>query len=369
MCHRSWHARLLVFLVWSSGCSSSHDAPFLEAPRPTDQRGDGDGDGDRNGDGGGDEPVQASIDGADALNGCEDQPPAAPTGWARIETTTSPSPREQAAMTYDCANRRLVLHGGYIGNGASAADTWVFQDGDWTELVGAGPSKRRDHAMVFDSERNRVVLFGGYDDPPIYNDTWELGPDGWEEIITATQPDKRQYHAMVYDPERGVTVLFGGLALGSAFQDTWEYDGSDWTQVTGASPPPRRSPTMVYDPEGKRILLFGGEIDEAGVETGLNDLWQYDGSWSEVAQDSPPEPRWYTAAAWHPGLHALVMYGGFQRPMTFQDTQAFDGERWEALDVGAPDVTHASAAAWSGKHLLVFGGKFKGALQSQLWGL
>ena len=56
---------------------------------------------------------------------------------------------------------------------------------------------------------------------------------------------------MVYDPDRKIVVLFGGRGspAGPGYADTWEWDGTDWTLRTPATSPLDRSgDVFAWDP-------------------------------------------------------------------------------------------------------------------------
>ena len=66
---------------------------------------------------------------------------------------------------------------------------------------------------------------------------------------------------MVYDSQRNKIVLFGGDD-DQAENDTWEYTpGAGWKKVaTATAPPARYNHAMAYDSKRGRIILFGGRV-------------------------------------------------------------------------------------------------------------
>src|SRR5215471_15203345 len=138
--------------------------------------------------------------------------------------------------------------------------------------------------MTYDSIRKKVVLFGGNrvlfgkspDEKTFLNDTWEWDGHNWSEV-KVSGPIQRAEAAFAFDSSRGRAVLFGGYNLAGGKRtelgDTWEFDGSQWIQLKVAGPSPRNSAAMVYDPDRKRIILFGGS-----TEQGLSgETWEWDG--------------------------------------------------------------------------------------------
>jgi hypothetical protein len=128
-------------------------------------------------------------------------------GWAQIPVSNAPSPRDAAAMTYDAANRHVVLFGGRRSAGA-LDDTWEWDGATWRPSTATGsPGARSGHAMTYDLRRRHAVLFGDLDRARAFDDTWEW--DGTTWMRTATVPSRESSPAMAYDPTRGVTVMTG----------------------------------------------------------------------------------------------------------------------------------------------------------------
>jgi hypothetical protein len=121
---------------------------------------------------------------------------------------------------------------------------------------------------------------------------------GW----TLAAGDGPGSYEICYDEFRGKTVLFGGTT-------TFEWDGVSWTTVATSGPPQRGAGAMVYDPIGRRCLLFGGYSD-AGPR---KDLWSWNGKvWTQLAS-APAEAsgRGDFAMAFDRGRNRLVVHGGW----------------------------------------------------------
>src|SRR5262249_50780442 len=151
-----------------------------------------------------------------------------------------------------------------------------------------GPSPRTSPAFAFDSLRGQSVLFGGNSGTVVLGETWVWDGSTWKQKTPAVAPSARFRSAMAFDPSRGRAVLFGGsdsiLLTGTA--DTWEWDGATWTQRTPAHKPSARSGTVMwYDPSSNRVMLFGGSNNSITY----NDLWSRDGSdWTQISVQNPP---------------------------------------------------------------------------------
>ena len=97
---------------------------------------------------------------------------------------------------------------------------------------------------------------------------------------------------MAYDHVRRSLILYGGYAMEGKGDETWEWSNSKhtWTKlaVTGGNAGVLRSPGLVTDLGGKRILLFGGSTDstDSTITNGISDhVWQWDGAtltWTDL---------------------------------------------------------------------------------------
>jgi N-acetylneuraminic acid mutarotase len=206
-------------------------------------------------------------------------------------------------FVYDSANKVIVLFGGKGGTTGGhetfTGETWEFDAAreTWTQIFpSTSPSPRKHHAMVYDSLNRKVILFGGETHMTKSshmrksNETWvyEASTDAWAQMFPSTSPSPRAFHEMVYDSLNQQVILFGGI-VSEKNQDitneTWVYNIADnnWFQINLLdAPSPRFHHTMVYDPVGKKVILFGGGTvlchePHCIVTTGLiNDTWVYE---------------------------------------------------------------------------------------------
>jgi hypothetical protein len=100
--------------------------------------------------------------------------------WVLAQPTTRPPGRMLCAMGYDESRRRVVLFGGLRSLGALATnDTWEWDGAEWTRrTTSTSPSGRYGAAMTYDRLREAIVVFGGVDNDPRggprpRDDTWE----------------------------------------------------------------------------------------------------------------------------------------------------------------------------------------------------
>ncbi|MDY0004664.1 MAG: DUF4215 domain-containing protein, partial [Polyangia bacterium] len=216
----------------------------------------------------------------------------------------SPSHRSGHAMAYHATLGQTLLFGGSTPAPPSDPDTfhddtWIWDGAAWQELgPSVRPPARSGHQMAFHASGGAVLLFGGESDGSTrwLGDTWEWDGQAWTERSFPSAPAGRSGHALAEDPERGVLVLFGGQVGDGPSQragDTWEWDGQAWTELLPAlSPPPRRAHRMAYDPIGRRVILFGGQVWNGSETLEANDTWEWDGqAWTERLGFTPPRAR------------------------------------------------------------------------------
>ncbi len=283
--------------------------------------------------------------------------------WRQLATTTAPSERYGAAMTYDPMRDRIVLFGGTDG-GARFDDTWELYDDDWhpiTALVSPRPSGRINHVMVYDTVAQHVLMTQG--SPTA--DTWRWTGSQWLAIPGAPNPE-RQIPAIAFDSRRGRAVVFGGLGVG-ALGDTWELDGGTWSQPAPLTPSPRYGHAVSYDSVRGAVVVFGGS-----TATGkANDTWELDGTWRERLPATRPPVRWDARTAFDPVRGTMVLFGGADGTSTFPygdasgtrtlygDTWEWDGTTWtQKLPAHSPSPRMAHAIAWDGDlgRIVLFGG-------------
>jgi hypothetical protein len=174
--------------------------------------------------------------------------------WTNITPAASPPARYWAGMTYDGADREVVLFGGFNGTWFNGAlnDTWLFSGGRWALLpVALGPPASGGLNLVFDARDGYVVMFGGTNS----SETWKFHAGAWTNISHGTQPSPRWYAGMAYDSKFSCVLLEGGLASGG----TWEFSRGSWSKIPAAN-----SPRTIYQMADPGSLAFD-KADGYGV--------------------------------------------------------------------------------------------------------
>jgi len=197
------------------------------------------------------------------------------------------------------------------------------------------PSKRSEHSGQADPATGRVAIFGGdrgrivaqAPQPEYIDETWVFNPGaGWTEITGGSSPSARGRHTTAYDPNGNRMLMFGGRwrpdgqSSGdyTVYNDLWAFDFDDdtWTLLddgTGTGPQGRWFPASVYDERDDTFYIFGGGINTNPLNfVFVMDVWAYkDGAWSAVTTlGQPPSPRLWSAYAYDSFRHELVVFGG-----------------------------------------------------------
>jgi len=239
------------------------------------------------------------------------------TTWTKLSPAHQPSPRDDVAMGYDAKHAQLILFGGYVASGGPLGDTWRWTGTDWKQLSPKHhPGPRWGAAMTYDAARRQLVLFGGNGGTTEYNDTWVWTGSDWSKRSPAHRPSVRDSVAVAYDAKRKQVVLFGGFGATPNLAETWLWNGSDWKRVDPATNPPGRiGGRMAYDPGTRRTVLFGGTVFTGSFPIpGLADTWTWNGTtWSHPSPAHVPAGRSYSAMAYDPEAHGVLLFGGLSQ--------------------------------------------------------
>jgi hypothetical protein len=125
-----------------------------------------------------------------------------------------------------------------------------------------------------------------------------------------------------------------------------------WTRLAGSAPFARSGHVAAYDPQGDRVLIFGGR----GANGLRNDTWQLSlagaPAWSQVVIGGLIEilPREGATAVLDVARHRLLVSGGRNSNVTFNDLWELpldDGSEWQAVTPETPEVPPARSGATS----------------------
>ena len=246
---------------------------------------------------------------------------------------------------------------------------------EWVQLHPEGdpPVARSNAAAVYDPAGHRVVLFGGLRAGGDLNDVWELGlaPLAWRKITpdSGPAPDTRWSHNAVYDPAGRRMLVWSGRHLGDFFNDVWAFDldGNTWSRFSPETRPASRYGTAaVFDLRRGRLVSFAGFTDLGRFD----DTWAFDPAasvWTEISTDPRPLARCLHTAAYDPVGYRMLMFGGQGGGNALNDLWSLDLDTGAWSDItpesGPGGRTFAASVYDPGSHqFVIFGGAGIGGL-------
>jgi hypothetical protein len=243
--------------------------------------------------------------------------------WTQLFPAATPDARSSAAAAYDPGLSGVLVFGGYDYYNANPYDndTWLFSDGNWTQLFPpASPSVRSEASMAYDPALAELVLFGGTDGTSLLNDTWAYAGGGWNRLSTPVAPPELSGASMTYDANTSSLVLYGGALSSGDSSATWSFNG-DWTPLhIPGSPGGQYLPMMAQLPNGTVLLATDSNANSSSAPI---IVWELSGTgWTPIATTQGPGSR---------------VGGG----MTFDSTDGYPllfGGRLPAEDAGGPSL-------------------------------
>jgi hypothetical protein len=281
------------------------------------------------------------------------------SNWNKVEVVSGTIRLFGAALAFDDNRQSAVLFGGTPPLGNPVADTWIFGNKTWVPVIDPSrPGPRSLFAFATDPVNNTIWMLGGIDEVNTLGDFWKYQSGAWESVTADGTPASCSTPNSAYDTNRQKLVVV------CADSGTFEWDGAAWKPAAGLKtvPPARRFSSMAYDPNLKKIVLFGGFNDLSYVD----ETWLWDGTeWTR--QKKNPAPARSLASMWFdPNLKKIVIYGGIGRVTTtdritrFSDMWTFDGNGWAELKPsgGTPGSRYGAQATVDPRsdHVLLFGG-------------
>ncbi|MFW9849114.1 MAG: kelch repeat-containing protein [Candidatus Thorarchaeota archaeon] len=242
--------------------------------------------------------------------------------YTNLNPTISPPVREVSQMVYDSQSDKMVMFGGLenYNDLIYRKDTWTYDynTNSWENVTtSVAPGARGAYGMVYDSESDRIILFGGEQaGVGIFNDTWafDVETSTWEKMNPAIFPSSRYFPSMAYDEESDRVILFSGRGVGpEKIASTWAYDYNtdSWQDLSPSTQPPwLRAHDMTYDNESDTIVLFGGSnVDDFAQD----DTWLFDyntNTWTLASPDTSPSPRLRESMVYDVESDIIISFGG-----------------------------------------------------------
>jgi hypothetical protein len=212
---------------------------------------------------------------------------------------------------------------------------------EWVKRTASGPAPLAAifAALTHNPVSNRIVMFGGLDEKD--RDTGELWffdaeNSVWQKAAVAgPKPPTAEDQSTLYDPVGHRLLVYGG-ETDDAVNSLWSLDLKSyrWRNMTTKDAPIREGHTAVYDPTRKRMIVFGGQHD---LETDLHTVWTLDlnpesktfEKWqNETLPAGNPPGRFDHAAVFDARKNRMVVFGGWSK-----NKKAYFGDTW-ALNLG-----------------------------------
>lgn len=279
--------------------------------------------------------------------------------WSRGDWTWAtggtPPTTATAAVAYDEARRRLIVHSGNLHEwdgqrwwslGATSAapggssnpfaydpnlqrcilyvhgsGTWAWDGFAWSLAGGTEPGVRAGATIALDRSRNRLVMFGGVGGT---TDTWAWSGSGWQQLATTSNPPA-VLTPQLHDDGTGVT-LFDPTS-----REIWQLRGNAWTLADRLATAPvyRNNTAFAYDHARHVVVGFGG--DQGGLTVPADQTMLYDRGWLRCAPATNPPLRHSAHLAWSDLNQQVLLFGGvYQGTIHRGDTWLWSGSDWIA---------------------------------------
>jgi hypothetical protein len=273
--------------------------------------------------------------------------------WHPTTPSTKP-PAGPAALAWDGIGHRIIA----VASEDGVASTWGWDGTAWTELVANTPHVSLYEVATIDD--GSLVMVAQSDTGP---KTYRWSGFTWSAMATNTTPATLG-QAIAFDPERKRLVMFGdALAELDPSTGTWSTPRPDLAIHPPVPPPPSGVlPSGTYVPWTGTWLLFG-----AGAMK--NETWEWDGvAWRQRFPSTTPGTR---------NGHALVatkdrvlMFGG-QGTGALDDLWEWTGSNWQSLFAAErPEARsgHGMVYDRARDRVIVFGGfSTAGTAYSDTW--
>jgi hypothetical protein len=298
-----------------------------------------------------------------------------PTWHQLLESGDIPAPGLRGTALYDPARDRMLF--------VAKDSVWVMTldpAGSWTRLAVGGPGPAGGPAAL-DPARDRLLVLSGFQ-------TWELplaGALAWRLVTAQGAPTGNlRGFSVTWDPQGDRLVLFGGAvtsgtSLAIASDDTWFLsfgDGPRWERRLLRE----RELVLhkaVYDPVRDRMIAVGGNDNPGALVFSLDSP----GGWSvlRAGGEGPPAPLIGHGAVYDAKRDRVLVYGG-----SILSTTALEDATRELSLAGTPRWSLLPAAPGEGQpcvlfslvldsrrdRLLLFGGQDAGGtLRNDVWQL
>jgi len=227
------------------------------------------------------------------------------------------------------------------------------------------PGPRAGHSAVWTG--HEMLIWGGDNSLESegirFNDgaAYEPTRNRWRALSTTNAPQPRSHHTAVWTGR--AMVIWGGSGVHGELDDGGTYE--PLTRTWRALPrqgalSPRQDAVGVWT--GHELILWGGSTARGERLFGDGARWRPgDDHWRTMAATRAPSPRSGAVAIWT-GREVVIWGGRSAAPgsKTLNDGAAYDpaSDQWRRLSlIGAPAGRIAAAGLWTGREVLIWGGK------------
>jgi len=307
-------------------------------------------------------------------------------GWTRVFPPPAvdggaawPPGRAMHAMAFDPGTASVILYGGSRspdgGTGVSLGDTWLWNGSAWTAVT-VNPAAPR-YALAMASSSTRGVLFtAGTDAANPFQATYHFnGPDGgWVNL--GAPIGQRWGHAMAATDQGDLVECYGatnlaGTALRGDCQAMVVGGPVNWQNVGSSATPRLFASGAPWRGGAANQLVFAGGVDQTG--TPLSDVNLLNGTGWSLGPALPAPTFGHTLIS---DSATTFLVGGWVRQpgggLSLRNTMLQASPTgWVQSTAGAPPPRAFSAAAYDPvRHRLVlFGGSDGAAVLDDLWEL
>ena len=252
--------------------------------------------------------------------------------WRRV-TEGGPQMPLLGGAAYDKKRNTLVIYGGYSwSNDSCQRETWEWDGANWIQKDAESPTACDHHKMVYDASREEVILFGGGDENQnLSPETWSWNGKEWT-ALRREGPPGRAHFGFAYDSVHEQALLYGGYA-DRILDDFWAWQDGAWQRLNFPGPGPLSHFGMASDESANALLIFGGASSTSTFSSLSDKTWKLtNGAWSELSLESHPSTRGSPAMTYDPQRKKIVLYGGFASDQSdFSDTWEWDGSQWQCI--------------------------------------
>lgn len=298
------------------------------------------------------------LEHGDSIGACD--------SWAAITTNTAPSARRYQSTPGIWTGHEMIVWGGIDSGNINSGGMYDPTTDTWTPTsLQNAPSGRSYHSQVWTGKT--MIVFGGtgscgYSSCYLNSGAiFDPSQNTWKTMSTDNAPSGRYGHTAVWTGSK--MIVWGGTESGSTNSNTggiYDPETDTWSSMSTVDAPNGRvGHTAVWT--GTQMIVWGG-LEQYGSNY-VNTGGVYDpkaDTWRSVSLSNAPSPRNTHIAVWT-GTRMLVWGGWDSENLVNLGTGGlYDPirDRWSEIStVGAPQDRHLHTGVWTGKNLIIWGGR------------